>query len=178
MELLPSFLRARLSAAVAISFSSPVSRCCFRAHLHFVQSAAWPSQDIVSMSTAFMFLTKTSWYRRWGRPVVLFPMPAHRRGCLLECDHPPYGGHDQPSQMVLHYLQMVDRKQGGLVQFWSVCLWNIVSIGYLSFWCSPFEMLYGGTSFKVHGGSQNTAIFWQKIARANSWLIRLNTVLA
>ena len=60
MELLPSFLRARFSAAAAISFSSPVSRCWFRALLHFVQSAAWPSQDIVSMSTAFMFLTQTS----------------------------------------------------------------------------------------------------------------------
>ena len=21
------------------------------------------------------------------------PKPAHRRGCLLECDHPPFGGH-------------------------------------------------------------------------------------
>ena len=31
----------------------PVLRCCFRALLHFVQPAAMPSQDIVSMSTAF-----------------------------------------------------------------------------------------------------------------------------
>ena len=22
------------------------------------------------------------------------PMPAQRRGCISECDHPPYGGHD------------------------------------------------------------------------------------
>ena len=56
MELLPSFLRARLSAATAISLSSPVLRCCFRALLHFVRSAAWPSQEIVSISTAFMSL--------------------------------------------------------------------------------------------------------------------------
>ena len=64
MELLPSFLRARLSAAAVISLSSPVLRCCFRALLHFVRSAARPSQDIVSMSTAFMSLTQTSLYRR------------------------------------------------------------------------------------------------------------------
>ena len=42
MELLPSFLRARLSAAAAISLSSPVLRCCFRALLHSVRSAASP----------------------------------------------------------------------------------------------------------------------------------------
>ena len=59
MELLPSFLRARLSATAAISFSAPVSRCCFRALLHSVRSAARPSQDIVSMSTAFMSLQLT-----------------------------------------------------------------------------------------------------------------------
>ena len=44
-----SFLRARLSTAAAISLSSPVLWCCFRACLHFVRSAARPSQDIVSM---------------------------------------------------------------------------------------------------------------------------------
>ena len=60
MELLPSFLRARLSGAAAISLSSPVLRCCFRTRLHFVRSAARPSQDIVSMSTAFISLTQTS----------------------------------------------------------------------------------------------------------------------
>ena len=42
-------------------------------HLHFVRSTARPFQDIVSMSTAFISLTQTSLYRRWGRPVVLFP---------------------------------------------------------------------------------------------------------
>ena len=31
MELLPSFLRARLFAAAVMSLSSPVLRCCFRA---------------------------------------------------------------------------------------------------------------------------------------------------
>ena len=56
MELLPSFLRARLSAAAAINLSSPVMRCCFRALLHFARSAARPSQDIVSMSIAFISL--------------------------------------------------------------------------------------------------------------------------
>ncbi len=83
MELLPSFLRARLSAAAAVSFCSPVLICCFRALLHFVRSAARPSQDIVSMSTAFMSLTQTCWYRRWFSS----PMTARRRGCILECDH-------------------------------------------------------------------------------------------
>ena len=60
MELLLSFLRARLSAAAVISLSSPVLRSCFRALLHPVRSAARPSQDIVSMSTAFISLTQTS----------------------------------------------------------------------------------------------------------------------
>ena len=39
-----------LSAAAVISLSSPVLRCCFRALLHPVRSAARPSQDIVSAS--------------------------------------------------------------------------------------------------------------------------------
>ena len=59
MGLLPSFLRARLSAAAVISLSSPVPRCCFRALLHFVRPATKPSQDTVSMSTAFVYLTQT-----------------------------------------------------------------------------------------------------------------------
>ena len=96
MELMPSFPCARFPAAAAISLSSPVLRCCFRALLHFVRSDARPSQDIVSMSTAFISLTQTSFSSiaaseggRW----FCFPKPAHRRGCLLECDHPPYDVH-------------------------------------------------------------------------------------
>ena len=72
MELLPSFLRARLSAVAAISLSSPVLRCCFRA-LHFVRSVARLSQDIVSMSKTLISITQTFLYRRLGRPVVLLP---------------------------------------------------------------------------------------------------------
>ena len=61
MELLSFF--ARLFAASVISLSFPVLRCCFRVLLQFVQSAAMPSQDIVSMSTAYishadMFISK------------------------------------------------------------------------------------------------------------------------
>ena len=94
MELLPSFLRARLSAAAVISLSSPVLRCCFKALLHPVRSAARPSQDIVSMPTALISLAHTSLYRREGGRWFSSPMLVHSRGCLLECDHPPYGGHD------------------------------------------------------------------------------------
>ena len=54
MELLPSFLRARLSAAAVIRLSSPVLRCCFRALLNFVRSAARPFQDVVTMSITFI----------------------------------------------------------------------------------------------------------------------------
>ena len=36
----------------------------FRALIHFVRSAARPSQDIVSMSTAVISITQTSLYRR------------------------------------------------------------------------------------------------------------------
>ena len=54
MDQLPSFQHARLSAAAVISLSSPVLRCNFRALRHFVRSAARPSQDTVSMSTAII----------------------------------------------------------------------------------------------------------------------------
>ena len=54
MELLPAFLRVRLSAAAVISLSSPVLRCCFRALLNFVRSAARPFQDVVTMSITFI----------------------------------------------------------------------------------------------------------------------------
>ena len=85
MKLLSSFVRTRLSAAAAISLSSPVLRCCFRALLHFVRSAARPSQDIVSMSTAF---------EGEGGRLFSSPMPVHHIGCISECDHHPYGGLD------------------------------------------------------------------------------------
>ena len=62
MELLSYFLRACLSAAAVISLASLVFRCCFRALLHFVRSAARPFQDTVSMSTAFIYLTQTTLY--------------------------------------------------------------------------------------------------------------------
>ena len=54
-------------------FVSPGLRCRFRALLRFVRSVARYSQDIVSMSTAYISLTQTYLYRRWGRPVVLLP---------------------------------------------------------------------------------------------------------
>ena len=86
-QLLSSFLRARLSAAAAISLSSPVLRCCFRALIHFVRSAVTsvrPSHDIVSMSTAFIYLLRRHHYiagegTRW----CSFPKPTHCRGCLF-----------------------------------------------------------------------------------------------
>ena len=94
MELLSFFVRARLSAASVISLSFTVLRCFFRVLLHFVRSAAMPSQDIVSMSTAYishadMFISKV-------RVAVCSPpkIPVHHRGCISECDHHPYGGHD------------------------------------------------------------------------------------
>ena len=60
MELLTSFLRARLSTAAAISLSSPVLRCCFRALLHFVRSAAEHSVDVDSLhiSNADIFISQ------------------------------------------------------------------------------------------------------------------------
>ena len=45
-------------------FVFAVLRCCFRALLHVVRSAAGPSQDILSMSTAFIYLMQTSLCRR------------------------------------------------------------------------------------------------------------------
>ena len=53
------------SAAAAISLSSPVVRCCFRALLHIVRSDARPSQDIVDVdslhiSHADIFISQVS----------------------------------------------------------------------------------------------------------------------
>ena len=79
VELLPYFMCARLSASAVISLFHPVFRSCFRAHLHLGRSPATLSQDIVSMSTAFISVTQTSILNNAG---------------LLECDYPPYGGHD------------------------------------------------------------------------------------
>ena len=79
MEFLLSFLRARLSAAAANSLSSPVL-VCFRALLHFVRSAARPSQDILSMSTTFISLTQNFYIAGEGGRWFSSPKPAHRRG--------------------------------------------------------------------------------------------------
>ena len=98
MELLSSYARARFSAASVISLSFPVLRCCFRALLHFVRSAARPSQDIVSMSTAFISLTL--YIEVEGGRFFSSPIPVHHRWCITECDHHPYGGHD-PCQSAL-----------------------------------------------------------------------------
>ena len=73
------FLRARLSAAAVISLSSPVLRCCFRAPLHLVRSAARPSQDIVSMPTIFISIAQTSLIAGDGGRWFSSPMSAHRR---------------------------------------------------------------------------------------------------
>ena len=57
----------------------------------FVRSAAMPVVvDSLHISYADMFI----WQMRAVGGSPRAPMPAHRRGCLLECDHPPYGGHD------------------------------------------------------------------------------------
>ena len=93
-------MRARLSVAAAISLYSPVFMCCFRAILQFVRSAARPSQYIVSMSTAFIYRRHIYIAGEGGR-WFSSPKPAPRRGCRLECDHPPYDGHDPPSQSAL-----------------------------------------------------------------------------
>ena len=85
MELLPSFLRARLSAAAVISLSSPVLRCCLRALLHFMLSTARPSQDIVSMSTAFIY-TYADIFISQVRAACGSPPPNASppyRGCIL-----------------------------------------------------------------------------------------------
>ena len=83
-------------AAAVNSLSSPVLRCCFRALLHFVRSAARRSQDIMvdvdtlHISYADIFISQVR--AAGGSP--LHAVPDHRRGLLFGCDHPPYGGHD------------------------------------------------------------------------------------
>ena len=55
-------MRARLSAASVISLSFPVLRCCFRALLHFVRSAALPGHSVdvdgLHISHADIFISK------------------------------------------------------------------------------------------------------------------------
>ena len=105
MELLSFF--ARLFAASVIGLSFPVLRCCFRVLLQFVRSAAMPSQDIVSMSTAYishadMFISKV-------RVAVCSPpkMPVHHRGCISECDHHAFGGHDPTLAVCVVFISRV-----------------------------------------------------------------------
>ena len=53
-------INAGVTVFVAEITSSSVVRCCFTALLHFVLSATMYSQDIVSMSTAFISGMHTS----------------------------------------------------------------------------------------------------------------------
>ena len=69
LELLPSFLRARLSAAAVNSFSSLVLRCPF-SELHLCGQLHGPTRT-VWMLTPFMSPVQTSLYRRCERHVVL-----------------------------------------------------------------------------------------------------------
>ena len=87
LQLLPSFLRARLTAAATTSLSSSVLRCCFSYStppLCAINCKA--SQDIVSMSTAFYLLRIHHYIEGEGGQWFSSTKPAHRRGCLLECD--------------------------------------------------------------------------------------------
>ena len=91
LELLRSFLRARLLVASIISFVSPDLRCLFKVFLHLDRSTASPSQDSVSMSRALMSLLQTSLNRRCGRPVLLLPVVSS------PCGRPPCGECGQAS---------------------------------------------------------------------------------
>ena len=100
MELLPSVLRARLSAAEVLSLASPVLRRCFRVLMHFVRSATRPSQrglipgHSVDVDSLQYLLRRHIYIAGEGDQWFSSPMPAHRRGYLVGFDHPPYGGHD------------------------------------------------------------------------------------
>lgn len=69
------FLRALLSVAACVSFSSPDLRCLVSAPLHSSRLSARLSQDSVLMSTAFNspFDDIASRYRSCDRPLGLFP---------------------------------------------------------------------------------------------------------
>ena len=103
MEPLPSFLRARLCAATVISLFSTVLRCCFRALLHPLRSAARPfrlpghSVDVDSLHILRRHLYIAGEVGQWFSS----PMPAHSRGCLLECDHPPCGDMEDSIELIV-----------------------------------------------------------------------------
>ena len=100
VELLPSFLRARLSADAAISLSSPV--------LRFFLEHSPTLCDLLQCPPKTQYRCRQTSYRlrrhlyiareAGGSPPKI---KAYRRGCILENDHPPHGGHDPP---ILHYV--------------------------------------------------------------------------
>lgn len=72
LELSFYFLRAHLSIATCVNFSSPDLRCLVRVPLHFDHMASRLPQD--SVPTAFMLHFTTSWYRSCGHPAGLLPV--------------------------------------------------------------------------------------------------------
>ena len=104
MELMSSFLHARLSAAAVISLASPVVRYCYRALLHFVRSAAIKALpghivdvDGLHISHADIFKSQVRAAAVHGSP----PPPCqltvedgfwNARVCPWMVDRPGYGG--------------------------------------------------------------------------------------
>ena len=107
-ELTQSFLRARLSVAACVSFSSPVLRCLVTAPLHCDRSAARFSQVSVSMPTAFMSRFTTSRYRSCGRPVRLLPVASSPYSKSLRMPRPSGMQWTWPSQQSLRCLSKVN----------------------------------------------------------------------
>ena len=83
MELLSSFVRARLSVASVISLSFHVLRCCFRALIHFVRSAASPPRIYCRCRQPSYLSRRHLYIEGEGGRLFSSPMPAHHRGYIL-----------------------------------------------------------------------------------------------
>ena len=99
LEFLRSFQHARLSAAAVNGFSSSVLRCWFEGRAYTAVSCAVTSKalsgqiidvDRPHASRAATHLDIAGGGGRW----FSYPLPDHRRTCLLGYDQPPYCRYD------------------------------------------------------------------------------------
>ena len=87
MELLPSFLRSRLSAAAVISLLSSVFRCCLMALLHFVAVSCMAllghsvDVDSIHISHAHIFIIISTCYHAYFHKHDLIVSVVFHSGC-------------------------------------------------------------------------------------------------
>ena len=102
VELQPSFLCACLSAAALISVSSPVVLQHSPTLRYQLQG---PPRTWCRCRQPSYLLRRHLYVVGEGGRVFSSPMPAHRRGCISQCGHPPYDGHDPNTVFCVVYAE-------------------------------------------------------------------------